>query len=254
MTDSYSKIQQTALTLWKTDQQAFSKSERTAKQLGAALNKVKDTMPHGTYTPWLTKSGIERNRATYCMRLATGKVEKAKAKQKAKPKVTMLKGGMLVSWLGATFEILSGISSPDTLVLQVRLTRNPTTEPQPTPAPSMGDLTDASMGPDADEIAEAEARHEAGKLHPFFAYLGADKPMEDALREYLKDGPRRAHTYRCRYGDTLLAMDGTPNAPLRNALKNLGIVTLRTGKRGGEMWHLPSQVPGQQAMTASAGK
>jgi hypothetical protein len=107
MTNSYSKIQQAALTLWKTDQQAFSKSERTAKELGAALNKVKGTMPHGTYTPWLTKSGIDRNRATYCMRLATGKVEKAKKKKKAKkkPTITTLKVGVLVRVSGRVFVV-----------------------------------------------------------------------------------------------------------------------------------------------------
>ena len=105
MTNSYSKIQQAALTLWKTDQQAFSKSERTAKELGAALNRVKGTMPHGTYTPWLTKSGIDRNRATYCMRLATGKVEKAKKKAKKKPTVTTLKVGMLVRVCGRVFVV-----------------------------------------------------------------------------------------------------------------------------------------------------
>lgn len=114
MTNSYSKVQQTALTLWKTDQQAFSKSERTAKELGAALNKVKDAMPHGTYTPWLTKSGIERNRATYCMRLATGKVEKAKAKQKAKPKVVQLKEGMHVRVCGRVF-VVQHVGAPPTI-------------------------------------------------------------------------------------------------------------------------------------------
>jgi hypothetical protein len=74
------KIQQTALDLWEADQQAFNESEKSAKKLGAALNKVKAAMPRGKYTPWLKQKGIDRNRANYCMRVASGKQE-AKAKK-----------------------------------------------------------------------------------------------------------------------------------------------------------------------------
>jgi hypothetical protein len=71
------KIQQLAIDLWEADQQAFGASEKSAKKLGAVLNKVRASMPHGKYTPWLKKNGIDRNRANYCMRVASGK-QKAK--------------------------------------------------------------------------------------------------------------------------------------------------------------------------------
>jgi len=41
------RIQQIAIDLWEADQQALGASEKSAKKLGAALNKVKATMPHG---------------------------------------------------------------------------------------------------------------------------------------------------------------------------------------------------------------
>ena len=72
------KIQQIALDLWEADQQAFRESEKSAKKLGVALNEVKEAMPHGGYTLWLKQNGIDRNRANYCMRVAKGKVKKAK--------------------------------------------------------------------------------------------------------------------------------------------------------------------------------
>lgn len=48
------------------------------RRLGVALNEVKAAMPHGGYTAWLNKTGIDRNRANYCMRVAKGKVKKTK--------------------------------------------------------------------------------------------------------------------------------------------------------------------------------
>ena len=44
-------------------------------------------MPYGEYTRWLRKNSIDRNRANYCVRVATGKHKTAKTKKK--PKATL---------------------------------------------------------------------------------------------------------------------------------------------------------------------
>ena len=72
------EIQKVALELWKADQQVFNASERSAKELGAALAKVQAAMPYGEYGKWLGRNSISRNRASYCVRLANGKQGKAK--------------------------------------------------------------------------------------------------------------------------------------------------------------------------------
>ena len=88
------KVQQSPLTCWEADRQAFGASEKSAKKLGAALNEVKAALPHGKYTPWLKHSGINRNRANYCMRVARGKQE-----VKAKKTTTVPEGFKKVSIL-----------------------------------------------------------------------------------------------------------------------------------------------------------
>jgi hypothetical protein len=74
------KVQQSALDLWKVDQQALGASEKSARNFGAALNTVREAMPRGGYTQWLKQNGIDRNRANYCMRVASGK-QKANAEK-----------------------------------------------------------------------------------------------------------------------------------------------------------------------------
>jgi len=83
-TNEMLKIQQLAIQLWEADQQAFSASEKSAKKLGAVLIQIRESMSHGRYTPWLKKNGIDRNRANYCMRVASGK-QKAKKKTSSIP-------------------------------------------------------------------------------------------------------------------------------------------------------------------------
>lgn len=92
--------QQRAIELWNADREVFGRSQDSAKALGAALVEVKTAMPHGDFKPWLKAQGIDRNRATYCMRVSNGKdaaAAAAKAKQ-ATAHVTTLKLGMLVRW------------------------------------------------------------------------------------------------------------------------------------------------------------
>jgi hypothetical protein len=67
-------LQSTAVELWKADKQS-------AKELGEALVKVREAMRVAkgpTFGSWLEENGIPQNRASYCMRVATGKVDKAK--------------------------------------------------------------------------------------------------------------------------------------------------------------------------------
>jgi hypothetical protein len=61
-----SALQDKALTLWK-------KEKSQAQELGEVLNKLKPLMDHGTFHPWLDENKIDRNHASYCMRLANGK-------------------------------------------------------------------------------------------------------------------------------------------------------------------------------------
>jgi hypothetical protein len=78
------ELKQRALVLWKADQLAIDKSDSSAKALGEALLKVKATCDQGEFQPWLKQNSIDRNRATYCMRVANGKhAKKAAEKKKA---------------------------------------------------------------------------------------------------------------------------------------------------------------------------
>ncbi len=132
------RIQQIAIDLWEADQQALGASEKSAKKLGAALNKVKATMPHGGYTPWLKENGIDRNRANYCMRVAAGKQTTAKAK---KPSVVTLKNGVLVRWNDKLFHVTDSfeqgtdeLSEDHRLILHVQNAPEPALV-VPTPIP-----------------------------------------------------------------------------------------------------------------------
>jgi len=66
-------LQTKALALWKKD-------GSNARELGAVLNQVKHLMPHGGFAKWLEANKVDRNRASYCMRLDNGKQENAKDK------------------------------------------------------------------------------------------------------------------------------------------------------------------------------
>jgi hypothetical protein len=76
-----------AIALWKADQLATHKSENSAKALGVALLKVKAHCPHSEFKPWLEQNKIDRNRATYCMRVANGKHHAKRASEKKKATV-----------------------------------------------------------------------------------------------------------------------------------------------------------------------
>jgi Protein of unknown function (DUF3102) len=78
------ELKRYAITLWKADQLATHKSENSAKALGVALNKLKDACGHGNFQPWLKQNNIDRNRATYCMRVANGKHHAKRASGKKK--------------------------------------------------------------------------------------------------------------------------------------------------------------------------
>jgi hypothetical protein len=78
-------VKQRVIALWKEDQQALGTSESSAKALGAVLNKIKALCPHTQFNPWLKRHGIDRNRATYCMRVSNGKQVKATKKTTTVP-------------------------------------------------------------------------------------------------------------------------------------------------------------------------
>jgi hypothetical protein len=70
-------LQSTALGLWK-------EHKKSVRELGEAFIKVRDAMEYGAFGAWLKTHGIPQNRASYCMRVATGK-EGKKAQKKPKP-------------------------------------------------------------------------------------------------------------------------------------------------------------------------
>src|ERR1700723_119682 len=72
-TPSKFEFQIIAIGLWEADQRAFGASEQSAKELGVALNNVKAVSPHGEFQKWLKNNSIVRARASYCMRVASGK-------------------------------------------------------------------------------------------------------------------------------------------------------------------------------------
>jgi hypothetical protein len=56
-----------------------------AGQLGDALIAVKAGMKHGDFKTWLRKNDIDRNRASYCMRLVQGKISAAHVRRLYQP-------------------------------------------------------------------------------------------------------------------------------------------------------------------------
>src|SRR5260370_25524011 len=90
-------------------------------------------MPPGNYTPWLKKNGIDRNRANYCMRVASGK-QVAIAK---KPPVLTLKNGVLIRWNEKLFQIVDSfeeLSGEHRLILHIQNATAPAVA-APTPIP-----------------------------------------------------------------------------------------------------------------------
>jgi hypothetical protein len=67
-----------ALTLWKAD-------NSHAKELGYALLEVRAALKyqHGNFKKWWQENKLSQARVSYCMRLASGKVAAAKAKQRS---------------------------------------------------------------------------------------------------------------------------------------------------------------------------
>jgi DNA polymerase III sliding clamp (beta) subunit (PCNA family) len=92
------KLKDDALQAWRSDQDVWNRSEKTAEVLGAALIKVEKDLPYGAYGPWLRTSGISVNRASYCVRKANGKDASYKEKKKAEPHVVNLKAGTYIRW------------------------------------------------------------------------------------------------------------------------------------------------------------
>jgi len=92
------KLIDDAMQAWAADKDLYVRSEESAAVLGAALVKVEAALPYGQYGPWLKKSGISVNRASYCVRKVNGKdkAAKDKAKDKAAAHVTRLKQGMFI--------------------------------------------------------------------------------------------------------------------------------------------------------------
>ena len=72
------KMQQRAIAL-------YHKHEDDASAVGDALIAVKKSISHGEFKKWLAENKIDRNRASYCMRIAQGKVAAAKHKYAKTP-------------------------------------------------------------------------------------------------------------------------------------------------------------------------
>jgi DNA polymerase III sliding clamp (beta) subunit (PCNA family) len=168
VTDNILTAQQRAVELWQADQQASTTSKTAAKKLGEALNKVVELMSHGSFEPWLNENGIKRARATYCMRVATGKVAAAMEKKRAAPKVVVIENGMLIRFGGQVFSVTeSGLSSNgDTLCVEldvVRVVEEPTPEPTPASEPTPEPVADdgVSIVFDTDVLKEALAKLKA---------------------------------------------------------------------------------------------
>ena len=114
------KLKDAAMQAWATDKDLYARSEKSAESLGAALIEVEKALPYGEYGPWLKASGINRNRASYCVRKVNGKDKAAreKAKARAAAHVTTLKANMLVRWNQGVFKVTEGSEESDKLVLK----------------------------------------------------------------------------------------------------------------------------------------
>lgn len=69
-------LKETAIELWRKDQ-------ASARDLGAALIAVRDALKekHGAFKRWYRETGLDENRAYYCIRLVEGKVKKEESAQ-----------------------------------------------------------------------------------------------------------------------------------------------------------------------------
>jgi hypothetical protein len=65
---------------------AWQNDTTSAKELGVALLALKAAFyQHSQFTKWLRANGVDQNRASYCMRVAEGKVKVAQQKHAALP-------------------------------------------------------------------------------------------------------------------------------------------------------------------------
>jgi cell fate (sporulation/competence/biofilm development) regulator YmcA (YheA/YmcA/DUF963 family) len=72
--DELEELQKEALRLWKAD-------KKSALAVGKILVKVQEkmaSMPHGAFKRWWVAEGLQKNRVSYCMRLASPKGNKVK--------------------------------------------------------------------------------------------------------------------------------------------------------------------------------
>ena len=61
---------------------AWHNDQTSAKTFGWKLIHLHECMDkHGDFTKWLRRNGIDQNRASYCMRVAQGKVKKTVARE-----------------------------------------------------------------------------------------------------------------------------------------------------------------------------
>ena len=136
------QLKEAALQAWAADKDLYARSEESAASLGAALIKVEKSLPYGEYGSWLKASGINRNRASYCVRLVNGKdaayqASKAQdAKKKAASHFTDLKLGMRLGWDGRVFRLKSVALEEGDQYLVLNVEPAPLLaeqEPEPTP-------------------------------------------------------------------------------------------------------------------------
>jgi DNA polymerase III sliding clamp (beta) subunit (PCNA family) len=160
-----------AVALWNADREVFGRSQDSARALGDALVKVKAVIPHGEFKPWLKENGIDRNRASYCMRVVTGK--DAAAKAKAAPHVVTIKNGMLVRWNDKIFKVLESSEwKADELAEFHRLVLH--VEPAPA-TPPQEDVVEAPVVPAIEEPYDGrppKVEFDAGELNKAIRRLG----------------------------------------------------------------------------------
>lgn len=168
-------VQQRAIELYK----VFRESDGTAKELGEALLTIKKTLPPRKFVPWLKSAGIDRNHASYAMRVFTGKNRQAKVKAKAKPKVVLLKVGMLVTDGVGTYRVRHVDTTRGSIILGVgQVETEPTPEPVPVEEPEPAPVVAA-----ANQVVfpVAELKHACTQLKAVVA-----KKSSEALYYYVR--------------------------------------------------------------------
>lgn len=171
-------LQKQALDLWKKDQ-------TSARDLGAALIKVRDEMlaaGHGKFTDWVRRQALDTNRVNYCMQVVEGKRTKGKGKELKPDALKKVLAAMLKKGEQADLNVLAKsegktITEAAVEILQVWLFEHP--EKVQAAQTKLAERAERMKEENRRTIAASEVKLLKLKLEKQEAYLAGKAPFAE---------------------------------------------------------------------------